>query len=96
MDEITTTLIICLAVLFFVILGFVTYLRMRRHVANRYAGYYINNDPRFWVRKYRSECPRGCQRVGRDNGNKSNWGCPNGEFCYSSQCCKYDQECKKC
>lgn len=98
MDELVSILIITLVILVFVVLGYVMFFRMQRHVRNQYAGYYVNNDPRFWAKRYVSNCPRGCQKVGRDNGNgaKTKWGCPNGEFCYSSQCCKYDQQCSKC
>ena len=36
------------------------------------------------------KCPIGCVRT----GNK--FGCPNGNFCYKDQCCKYDFDCKNC
>lgn len=95
-----TLLIFVLALVVFGLLGYVAYFRMRVSVENRYAGYYENNDPRFWVRRYRRACPRGCAFVGRDSGNADKrggeWGCPNGEFCYGAQCCKYDQDCAKC
>ncbi len=73
---------------------------MRNKVENQNAAYYSNNDPRFWVNSYTETCPRGCQYVGRDSGNAKKrggqWGCPNGEFCYGPQCCKYDTDCKRC
>lgn len=100
MDAIITLLIILLIIMAFATLSYVMYHRMRGYVERRHAGWYINHDPRFWVKRWRKECPRGCQFVGRNSGNAmkkgGKWGCPNGEFCYGEHCCKYDNECNKC
>lgn len=101
MDIFIYLLVLLMLMMVFGLLGYVAYYRMRRAVENQHAGWYTNNDPRFWVSRYRSECPRGCQLVGRwSSGNADKrggeFGCPNGQFCYGDQCCKYDQDCSKC
>lgn len=48
---------------------------------------------RGWYNGYRrSRCPSGCQWV----GGSQEYGCPYGNYCYGSNCCKYDFECKGC
>ena len=100
MDIVVTLLIFLLAIMAFVVLGYVSYYRMRSGIENRHAGWYRNNDPRFWVNRWKRKCPRGCQLVGRDSGNADKkggeFGCPDGEFCYGEQCCRYDTDCSKC
>lgn len=101
MDPVAYSVVVILILIFFALLGYLTYQYLEEHVDRRVQIRYALNDPRFRRGGWRRRCPAGCVKTGDRHDSKSGWACPNGSFCYNSvgrhaTCCSYDSQCANC